>query len=121
VTKYGGVSVQTILFLRADGIEIGYYTIYFDSDGWFVDFTFYDDEKEVRAVYEFFAVCDDGKTTLTEVLERDLNTLGYYIPELRAELNDLRLTCESNARCGSTACAINCPLQARYRPGKVIL
>jgi len=120
VKKYGGVNVETLLFLRAGGLEVGYYTIYFDFDGCFVDFTFYDDEKEVRAVYESFAVCDDGKTTLTEVLERDLSNMGYYIPQLRAELNDLRLTCESSGSCGSTACVINCPLQVRYRPDKGI-
>lgn len=116
VKSFGGTYVETLLFLRVGGIDIGYYSIYFDFDGWFVDFTFYDEEKEVRAVYEFFAACDDGKATITEVLERDLRAMGCYIPDLRTELNDLRLTCESNARCGLAACAANCPLQARYRP-----
>lgn len=115
VLKYSGAYVETILFLRADGIEIGYYTIHLDLDGCFVDFTFYDTEKEVRAVYEAFCGYDDGRS-LTEVLELDLHAMGYYIPELQAELTDLRLTCESNVRCGSTTCQVNCPLQEQYRP-----
>lgn len=115
VKKYGEAYVETLLFICAEGLELGYYTIHLDRDGCFVDFTFYDEEKEVRAVYERFTVCDDGKTSLTEAIARDLRAMGYDIPELGAELTDLRLTCASSARCGSTACAVNCPLQAKFR------
>ncbi len=117
VKKFGRNYVETLLFLRAGGLEIGYYTIHFDLDGCFVDFTSYDEEEEVRAVYERFAVLDDGKETLTGALERDLRAMGYYIPQLCTELTDLRLTCESSAGCGCAECRMDCPLQAKFRPG----
>lgn len=117
VLNCGDDFVETILFLRADGFELGYYTIYLDLQGCFVDFTFYDMEKEVRAVYESFPGYDDGKS-LTEVLEQDLRGMGYQIEMLREELSDLRLTCESCGTCGSFDCAANCPLRQRFRPQK---
>lgn len=117
VLNYGGDFVETALFLRADGVELGYYTFYLDPQGCFVDFIYYDAEKEIRAVYESFAGYDDGKS-LTEMLEQDLCAMGYRIPHLREELSDLRLTCESCSMCGSFHCTANCPLQERYRPQK---
>jgi hypothetical protein len=119
VLNFGGDFVETALFLRADGIELGYYTFYLDPQGCFVDFVSYDAEKEIRAVYESFAGYDDGKS-LTEMLEQDLRAMGYRIPSLREQLSDLRLTCESCAMCGCFHCTANCPLQERYRPQKPI-
>lgn len=108
--------VETLLFLSSEGMEIGYYTIHFDLTGSFVDFSCYDEEKEVRAVYERFSVCDSGTSTLVESLEQDLLRMGYFIPGLRAELSDMRLTCGSSARCSCAACVTDCPLQERYCP-----
>ena len=98
VKARGEACAETLLFLSAGGLEIGYYTIHSDPDGCFVDFTFYDEEKEVRAVYERFAVCGGGGETLTGALGRDLRAMGYFLPGLGAELTEPRLTCLSAAR-----------------------